>query len=267
VKALAITVDVDGEAGLPDGGAGYADRLSSRSERAYGVLRGLPRILQVLEEFAARATFYVPGVTASRNPEAVHAIVDRGHELGHHGHTHRRPDLLSAGDQREEIERGLAALAPFGARPRGYRAPGWELTPTTLGLLAEYEFRYDSSLMDDDRPYVLPAGSTTLVELPVHWSLDDAPYVAGSPDLGGLWDAWRRELELAAEEGRAITLTLHPETLGRPHRVDVLRRVLDHAEALGLTPIPHRELADRTTRCPPRARAAGRPGRGPRAPS
>jgi peptidoglycan/xylan/chitin deacetylase (PgdA/CDA1 family) len=240
---VAITVDVDGEAGLPDGGREHGQRLSSRSERAYGLLRGLPRILRALEDFEASATFYVPGVTARRHPDAIRAIAERGHELAHHGHTHRRPDLLSAREQRAEIEQGLEALTAFAARPLGYRAPGWELTPVTLELLAEHGFRYDSSLMGDDRPYIVPAGTGTLVELPVHWSLDDAPYFAGSPAPTGLWDVWRHELELAAAEGRAITFTLHPEILGRPHRIDVLRLVLELAGALGLEVVTHATLA------------------------
>jgi peptidoglycan/xylan/chitin deacetylase (PgdA/CDA1 family) len=250
---LAITVDVDGEAGLPDGGRDYGHRLSSRSERAYGVRRGLPRILRVLEELEAPATFYVPGVTALRHPEAIRAIAERGHELAHHGHTHRRPDGLSASKQREEIEQGLGALSGFAARPVGYRAPGWELTPITLELLAEHGFRYDSSLMGDDRPYAVSARAGTIVELPVHWSLDDAPYFAGSPDPGGLWDVWRRELELAASEQRAITLTLHPEILGRPHRAEILRLVLELARALELRPVTHAALAAGVTRLRPAA--------------
>jgi peptidoglycan/xylan/chitin deacetylase (PgdA/CDA1 family) len=241
--ALAITVDVDGEAGLPDGGRGYAERLTSRSERTYGLLRGLPRILRVLAHYDAPATFYVPGVTALRHPDALLSIAERGHEVGHHGHTHRRPDLLSAAEQREEIEAGLAALSGLAERPLGYRAPGWELTPFTLALLAEHGFRHDSSLMGDDCPYVLPAAAGTLVELPVHWSLDDAPYFAHSPDPAGVWDVWRHELELAADEDRAITLTLHPEILGRPHRVDVLRLTLELAGALRLPALTHTALA------------------------
>jgi peptidoglycan/xylan/chitin deacetylase (PgdA/CDA1 family) len=243
---LAITVDVDGEAGLPDGGRDYEQRLTSRSERTYGLLRGLPRILGLLDEFDALATFYVPGVTAQRHPDAVRAIAARGHELGHHGHTHRRPDSLSAAEQRLEIEHGLSALSEVaGARPLGYRAPGWELTPVTLDLLAQHGFHYDSSLMGDDRPHVV-AGP--LVELPVHWSLDDAPYFAACADASALWNVWCRELELAADEERAITLTLHPEILGRPHRVDLLRRTLALARQLGLPPVTHAELAAATRR-------------------
>ena len=97
--------------------------------------------------------------------------------------------------------------------------------------------------MGDDRPYVVPAGTGTLVELPVHWSLDDAPYFASAPGPGGLWEVWRRELELAAGEERAITLTLHPEILGRPHRAEILRRVLEHADALELGTVTHAALA------------------------
>lgn len=249
MKALAITVDVDGEAGLPDGGRGFEERLSSRSERVYGLRRGLPRILGVLEEFEARATFYVPGVTAARHQDEIAALAAAGHELGHHGFSHRRPDTLSATEQREEIARGLEAL---GARPLGYRAPGWELTPATLALLTEHGFAYDSSLMGDDRPYALSNG---LIELPVHWSLDDAPYFAASPGGVGLWEVWRAELALAAAEERPLTLTLHPDILGRGHRVDVLRRVLAFAADLELAIVTHGELAaaTRSRREAPRA--------------
>ncbi len=233
--ALAITVDVDGEAGLGDG---FAQRLSSRSERAYGLVRGLPRVLEALAESGARATFYVPGVTALAWPDEVRSILSRGHEIGHHGHTHARPDLLSAARQRAEIADGLEALRSLGAAVRGYRAPCWELSPVTLRALAEHGFEWDSSLMGDDRPYVLDGG---LVELPVHWSVDDAPYFPG--DVRALEHVWRTEVAAAVSEVRPLTLTLHPEILGRPSRIGVLRRVLEDAATLGLELATHGALA------------------------
>jgi peptidoglycan/xylan/chitin deacetylase (PgdA/CDA1 family) len=231
---LAVTVDVDGEAGLPDGGSAFGERLTSRSERVFGVVRGLPRVLDVLAAFDVHATFYVPGVTALRHPDAVASIVAGGHELGHHGHTHRLPHTLSEASQREEIEAGIAALGAVS----GYRAPGWELTPTTLELLVEHGFGWDSSLMGDDRPYRVGP----LIELPVHWSLDDAPFLAapgGDPDL--LERVWLRELASAAAEARPLTLTLHPEILGR--RPDILSRVLERALQLGFRTVTHGQLA------------------------
>jgi peptidoglycan-N-acetylglucosamine deacetylase len=238
---LSVTVDVDGEAGLPDGGRGWEKRLSSRSERTYGLVRGLPRVLKVLDDFDVPATFYVPGVTAERHPDEVRAIIASGHELGHHGHTHRRPDLLDPADQRSEIAQGLAALAEYGQEIRGYRAPGWELTPATLAALPEHGLQFDSSLMGDDEPYIVGG----VVELPVHWSLDDAPYFASTADPQGLTNVWLRELELTAAERRPLTVTLHPEILGRPHRVDVLRRLLERVRTLGVEPLTHGRLAGR----------------------
>jgi peptidoglycan/xylan/chitin deacetylase (PgdA/CDA1 family) len=239
--AVSITVDVDGEAGLPDGGAGWEHRLSSRSERRYGLARGLPRVLAVLAEHGVRATFYVPGVTADRHPDEVRAVLAAGHELGHHGHTHRRPDTLEVAEQRDEVVTGLGVLTELaGVAPVAYRAPGWELTPATLACLAELGFAADSSLMERDDPYQLDAG---LLELPVHWTLDDAPHFALTTDPEALLRAWIAEVDDAARHGGHRTITLHPEILGRPHRVDVLRRLLDHCRSTGAATAAHGDLA------------------------
>jgi peptidoglycan/xylan/chitin deacetylase (PgdA/CDA1 family) len=239
-----ITVDVDGEAGLPDGGRGHAHRLSSRSERVFGLVRGLPRILEVLDEFGATATFYVPGVTAERHPDELHALAATRHEIGHHGHSHRAPDVLGEDEQRAEIAAGLAALAAVtGRRPAGYRAPCWELTPVTLDALLDAGLAFDSSLMGDDRPYVVRRAAGELVELPVHWSLDDAPHFAHTTDVAGLLASWQAELYAARRERRHVTFTMHPEILGRAHRSDVLRRLLDAAAGMDVPVIPHGEVA------------------------
>jgi peptidoglycan/xylan/chitin deacetylase (PgdA/CDA1 family) len=232
--ALAITIDVDGEAGLPDGGRGWEHRLSSRSERVHGVVRGLPRILGVLADASAPVTVFFPGVTAERHPAAVAAVLEAGHELALHGHTHRRLDDMSAYQQRADLEAGLRAFdAIAGLTPAGYRAPAWELTPVTLELLVEHRFAYDSSLMGDDRPYELEAGGGRLLELPVHWSLDDAPHFAAGGTPEALLAVLLAELDAAIADDRLLTITFHPEILGRPSRVAVLHSLLDAAGARG----------------------------------
>jgi peptidoglycan-N-acetylglucosamine deacetylase len=229
---VCVSVDLDGVCGLPGGGAGFAERLSSRSERLYGLGRGLERVLDALAAHRVRASFYVPGLVAQQHPDQLHAILAAGHELGHHGHTHRRPDRLSPSDQQAEITDGLAALQTVGggARVRGYRAPGWELTPSTLHTLAQLGFTHDSSLMADDRPYRISAAGHELTEFPVHWTLDDAPHFKHSTDPSALRDIWLTELHTANTEERLITYTLHPDILGRPHRINTLHQLL-HAIA------------------------------------
>jgi peptidoglycan/xylan/chitin deacetylase (PgdA/CDA1 family) len=241
---LSITVDVDGAAGLPGGGAGYEHRLSCWSERTYGLAAGLPRILAALEEVGARATFYVPGITAERHPDEIGALAGTKHELGHHGHTHRFPCDLDDAAQRAEIADGSHALAAVtGRTPRGYRAPGWELTRATLDALGDAGFTFDSSLMGDDRPYLIEAGGRQLVELPVHWALDDAPHFAHTTDPAALCAVWLAELGAACSEDRHMTVTCHPEILGRAHRVDVLRRLLDAAVRDEVAIVTHGEVA------------------------
>jgi peptidoglycan/xylan/chitin deacetylase (PgdA/CDA1 family) len=241
---LSITVDVDGEAGLPGGGARFEQRLSSRSERTFGLLRGLPRILDVLDEFGVAATFYVPGVTAERHPDEIGALAATRHEIGHHGHTHVRPDALGLSAQRWEIAEGARVIESLtGRRPEGYRAPGWELTQATLDALCAAGFAFDSSLMGDDRPYVVERDAGRLVELPVHSSLDDAPHFARITDVSGLLTTWIAELCAARREDRHTTITCHPEILGRAHRIDALRRLLDAAAGQAVDCVVHGDVA------------------------
>jgi peptidoglycan/xylan/chitin deacetylase (PgdA/CDA1 family) len=237
---VCLTFDVDAEAGLA---TPSEQLLTTLSERRFGVTRGLPRILDLLRELELPATFYVPGQTVERHREAIAAIVEQGHEVGHHGHRHLREHELDDAGRRAEIEDGLAALRTIGVTPDGYRSPAWELTPGTLGLLREHGFRYDSSCMGDDRPY----WEGPILELPVHWSLDDWPYFGIGPDRAGDVALWRRtwtaELEQAAGEGRVVTLTMHPEIVGRGHRIAALAQLLRWARERGLRFASHAEVA------------------------
>jgi peptidoglycan-N-acetylglucosamine deacetylase len=226
--AVALTFDVDAEAGVLGGGPEFRRRLTSLSEGRYSVVRGVDRILSTLDRLDVPGTFYVPGDTAERHADVVRRIHDAGHEVAHHGHLHLRSEPLDPSGQRDEVERGLEALhAAVGDTVRGYRSPCWELTPETLALL-EGRFDFDSSLMGDDRPYLVSAGSP-LVELPVHWSLDDWPLLAYSPASGGVIrrvvevvDLWMAEFENAVNERRLMTLTMHPEVTGRGLRAGMI---------------------------------------------
>jgi peptidoglycan/xylan/chitin deacetylase (PgdA/CDA1 family) len=217
---VSVTVDVDGVAGLACR-AGGPWGLTARSEHEY-VWRGLERVLEVLDRHAAAATFYVPGATVRERPAAFREIVAAGHELAHHGHDHLPTRTLDAAGEREELVRGIDALAAVGVAPRGYRSPGWELTPVTLALLPALGFAWDSSLMADERPYRLGE----LVELPVHWRLDDVPYWQAYRDPREVLAIWTAEYDAA--DGAHLTYTIHPEHTGRGHRLSLLDGLLDH---------------------------------------
>ena len=232
---VCLTFDVDAESGWLGQGIKFRDRLTTLSEGRYGVTRGLPRILALLGELEITATFYVPGLTAELHPEVVPAILSAGHEIGHHGYRHLSSDGLSEQQQAEELDLATEVIRQAsGIVPRGYRSPSWEMTPETFRLLCERDFAYDSSMMGDDRPYREHYGDRSILELPVHWSLDDWPFFAWSEYLGGghisspvQWAGdWYREFEVAKAESRPLTYTMHPEAIGRGYLTQMLERVI-----------------------------------------
>jgi peptidoglycan-N-acetylglucosamine deacetylase len=235
--AVSLTFDVDCESGWLGEGEAYRTRLSTLSEARFGATRGVPRILDILARHEIQGTFYIPGDTAERHTDTCKAIVDAGHEVGHHGYLHLRSDGIGEAQQREEIERGLEALETnLGVTPRGYRSPSWELTPETFALLQEHAFAWDSSLMGDDRPYTYEG----MLELPVHWSLDDWPHLHWKPGRGDAFtaprdfvDTWLAEFDSAQADRRHVTYTLHPEVIGRGYRAQLLDRLITEIKERG----------------------------------
>lgn len=237
-----LSFDVDAETPILVEGRRYAENAGVMSHQAYGPLVGVPRILALLAEYSLPATFFVPGVTAERYPHLVERIVDAGHEVGHHSYAHFSPVDQDEAAERADFERALGVLERFDVRPEGFRCPSWEPAWRTPALVAEYGLAYDSSLMDDDRPYVLETPAGDLVELPVHWSLDDwqqyaylprPPFKTPIESPRKVLDLWISELDAMRRHGCLFVLTCHPFLSGRPHRVEVLRRLIEHALAAG----------------------------------
>jgi len=242
--ALSLTFDVDAESAILAVDPAYARKLSTMSHQRYGPRVGVPRILRMLERTGVRATFFVPGLTADLHPAMVEAVLAAGHELGHHGYSHVPYHRMTDDEQRRDIDRAFASLARAGggARPDGFRAPWWELTNSTPGILSEFGFAWDSSLMDDDHPYLLDTGTSILAELPVHWMLDDWEQYAFLPEphIGAViespakvLDLWGSELEALAGEGGLMVHTSHPFLSGRASRVATLERLVERARELG----------------------------------
>ena len=224
--------------------------MISRGE--FGAVVGLPRVLDLLEGRGIRATFCVPGHAALAYPGLVGRIHERGHEIVHHGWVHENPADFDRDGERWNLERGLEALdETAGVRPEGYRSPAWDFSENTVELLLEYGFLYDSSCMGGDfYPYYLRKGdewSTTgpyvfgetceLVEIPVTWGLDDFPafeYVPGQNTglkaPSAVEEIWKGDFEYAHERcpGGVYDLTMHPQVVGRGHRMLMLERLIDH---------------------------------------
>jgi peptidoglycan/xylan/chitin deacetylase (PgdA/CDA1 family) len=226
---------------------------SAISRGEYAVL-GVTRILTVLAERGISATFFIPGHTVETYPASIEAILAAGHEIGHHGYLHENPCALSEDEERRVMERGLKALDEIAhLKPTGYRSPSWDNSPHTIDLLLEYGFRYESSLMADDfTPHWCRVGDVAntdsayafgqpvdLVEMPVSWVLDDFPHFEflrypnvvfpGLSAPSKVEEIWKDEFTFMYRDvpNGIYTLTMHPEIIGKGHRIMLLERLID----------------------------------------
>ena len=248
---VALTFDHDAISSEVERGGGPV--LLSRGE--FGPRVGVPRILDLLRRQRIAATFFVPGHTVTTFPDSVAAIADAGHEVGCHGWAHEDLAKLDRAAVRDVMLRSTEAVAAAsGHRPRGFRAPYWSLSEDVLELVEELGFTYDSSLMADDvHLYRVRRGDVhdvrgsrlgepgRVVEVPISWSLDDWPHFEpGRQGVGPLSapskveEIWTAELRYAHqhEPGGVLTLTMHPEAIGRGHRIAMLERFIETARSL-----------------------------------
>ncbi len=223
--AVAITFDMDADSLIhiakPDDAH---QRLYPVSMGRYGPTVALPRILETYRKFGLKQSFFIPGWCLETYPETVEAILKDGHEIGHHGWIHEDP-ISTIGNQREWVEKALESHKKIcGGKPRGYRAPVYNITQEVVDLLIEHGFEYDSSLMADDIPYLMKSAEGELYEMPVHWGTDDWPPFAHFDEIGylmpirgpsaGLQGFWE-EFDAQYEAGGFFMLVVHPFLTGR----------------------------------------------------
>jgi peptidoglycan-N-acetylglucosamine deacetylase len=233
-------------------GTFHARSPSALSRGEFGDV-GANRLLTMLNDWRIQSTWFVPGHTADAFPRTVEKIAEAGHEIGHHGYFHERPKTPE--DEARDFDRASASLERIiGKRPVGYRSPAAGLMASTLNCLLERNFLYDSSMMGQDfSPYYCRIGDqapndgpfiwgrqTQLVELPFTWGLDDFPLFEHvwtpngvNPGLASpshAYEIWVGDFDYLYErlgEGVFI-LTMHPQAIGRGHRLLMLERLVQH---------------------------------------
>jgi peptidoglycan/xylan/chitin deacetylase (PgdA/CDA1 family) len=207
-------------------------------------------------------TWFIPGHTLESYPSCAESVVNAGHEVGHHGWTHRIPATLGREVEEQELVRGNEAIKRLtGKYARGYRSPSWDLSPFSIELLLKHGFVYDSSLMGHDYlPYqaresdvaaleepIVFGADTRLVEMPISWSLDDFPVFeylrqqhvlqAGLMNAGLVLENWFDDFAYMRDhyDWGVLTYTFHPHVIGRGHRLIMLDRLIQKLREAGAT--------------------------------
>jgi peptidoglycan/xylan/chitin deacetylase (PgdA/CDA1 family) len=223
---------------------------------------GTQRLLALLKKQKIPTTWFIPGHTIESYPASAAAVHAAGHEIGHHGWTHRVPSTLSRAEEEQELVRGNAAIRKLTGRdPRGYRSPAWDLSPHSLELLLKHGFLYDSSLMGHDYlPYqarendlialeepIVYGRDSKLVEMPISWSLDDymvfefyrydTVVLPGLKNAGLVLENWLDDFRYMKQhyDWGVLTYTFHPHVIGRGHRMIILEKMIKELRRMGAT--------------------------------
>jgi peptidoglycan/xylan/chitin deacetylase (PgdA/CDA1 family) len=213
-------------------------RISLSSSLRYGAHVAVPRIVEIWRHFGIRQTMFVPGWCIETYPRAIELLVENGHEIGHHGWLHERPNQLSPGDERRVLERGIVEIERVTGRPpAGYRCPSGAFSEFTLDLLIEHGFAYDASLGGDDVPYLVQGSAGRLIELPSDHALDDWPQYVNMKEFnmgmtiqspGRAMDVFRAEFDAAWAHGGLWAAIWHPFVSGRLPRAIAMVELIEH---------------------------------------
>ncbi|WP_439878603.1 polysaccharide deacetylase family protein [Pseudomonas prosekii] len=236
--AVVLTVDYNDIHGILTQAPEVAGREKTLSVWRYGSQRGVERLLGLFAELGVSSSWCIPGIVAEENPEHLKAIQAGGHEIACAGYRHQNYDNLSLAEQSADIAKGCAALAALtGQRPVGFRIPAGNGAPGFIEALRDQGIRWSSSWRGDDLPFAHPS-APEVIELPLHYELEDEPYFAFnlspavppaqsriasySHTLGNL------QMDFAGFHrfGLCYVLRLHPEIIATPGRIGVLRELL-----------------------------------------
>lgn len=210
------------------------------SKGQFAIQRGLSRILALLAKYEIKSTFFVCGWVAEKYPQHINEITSAQHEIAAHGYLHEYLDKLEFNEEIIVHEHTNQVLEGMVGKIKGFRAPYWKMSKNTLTIIAEMGYMYDSSLMDEDRPYVysVPESPKNLVEFPVEWFLDDwVLFEHHQKSPSEVFEIWKAqfdallEMEDLEENRKVLTLTCHPSCIGHAYRITVLERFIRYIKS------------------------------------
>ena len=205
------------------------------------------RVLDLLDRYDARATFFVVGIMAEEFKESFNQIKGSGHEIASHGDYHGGYKQINVGDPEaipnfgdqdlyEQMNRIENTEVLMNARPKGFRAPGLNFNNDTLLALESLGYTYDSSLQTDSRvrPFhpEVNGEALALLEIPVSggdaysWDLYGRKYDSPDPNK-----QWKQDFAEVYNKGGVYVPLLHPAFIGKDSRLlGTLEELLNHCE-------------------------------------
>ncbi len=251
--ALSIVVNIEegAEANIMDGDKypepvdemGIALKRSIRnygneSNYRYGLTRGGPRVMRLLEQHQLPVTFTACALALERAPELAAEIRRQGrHEVTSHGYRWAHQFQMNEEQERGYIRQAVESLE----RTTGQRPQGWLsrylLTDNTRRLLAEEGFLYHMDDYGDDEPSWDCSHGRPIVVMPYQVDNNDMKMWAEPSYTPDQWlkyalDNLQWSLKEGEHEVNMMSLGLHLRIIGRPGRIWALEKFLSHVQEL-----------------------------------
>lgn len=224
--------------------------MSMESLYEYGSRAGLWRVLRLFEERRLPLTVFGVSMALQRNPEAVAAFLQLGHEIACHGLRWISYQHMDEVTERAHMEEAVQIILDLtGSAPLGWYT-GRD-SPNTRRLVAEHGgFAYDADYYGDDLPFWQEVAITgpdgrpaSKPQLIVPYTLDtnDMRFAAMQGFNSGkqFFDYLKDAFDVLYREGdpaglnqpKMLSIGLHCRIVGRPARAAALARFLDYVQA------------------------------------
>ena len=213
----------------------YPD-LRHFSLREYGNRIGIYRLIQAFEQFDIKPTYAINSDAAKRLPQLMNEIKERGEDVICHGINMDclHHNGLSVDQEMQQILESKQTLNElFDRQIKGWLSPAKNQSSNTLNLLSEAGFEFVCDWVNDELPYKMRTNKGSLTAMPLATELDDYFVVQQNFHSEESWvqqvcDATDFLLkEATADNGRMLSLNIHPWLMGQPHRIGYLEEVLE----------------------------------------
>ena len=208
--------------------------LANESFFEYGSRVGVWRLMNILDEYDVKGTFFCCALALERNPQVGPEIVRRGHEVFGHGYRWEEYFKMDREAEREAIRKSVESITrTTGQRPLGwYTRYGPSVNMREL-VVEEGGFLYDCASYNDDLPYYTQVKGKKWLVVPYSLEVNDTKFWRGgmiSPSdfHETMRNAFDRLYFEGATHPKMMSVGLHCRIAGRPARSVALQKFLEY---------------------------------------
>lgn len=214
-----------------------ARHMSMESIYEYGSRAGVWRLLRLFDEFDVPVTVFAVATALQKNPDVAKACVAAGHEICSHGYKWINYQDIPEEIERQHIKKAVEILTDLaGERPLGWYTG--RTGPNTSRLVAEHGgFLYDSDDYSDDLPFWRVMADEPQLIIPYTLDANDMRFASAQGFNSGeqFFTYLKDTFDILYAEGahypKMMSVGLHCRLIGRPGRIQALRRFLKYAKS------------------------------------